>query len=171
MPQYKIVRHYKEYSIDFLVNEIVSLIYLAKIFDFKNLDRVKRKYLSKKLGVISHFLCDYMCLPHKENMTFKGSFREHCKYEKDLNKFAKSHVFTENVIELEPIDLFEFETVNLKQLVINYIDKVEEEYSKSVSFEQDLDFALNLSLNMSCFIIEVAEALAAEKDLRHSFVF
>lgn len=154
-----------------MVNEIVSLIYLSKIFDFKNLDRVKRKYFSKKLGVISHFLCDYMCLPHKENMTFNGSFREHCKYEKDLNKFAKSHVFTENVIELEPIDLFEFETVNLKQLVINYIDKVEEEYSKSVSFEQDLDFALNLSLNMSCFIIEVAEALAAEKDLRYSFVF
>ena len=165
------MRHYKEYSIDFLVNEIVSLIYLSKIFDFKKLDRFKKKYFSKKLGVISHFLSDYMCLPHKENMTFDNSFREHCKYEKDLNKFAKSHSFTEDVIELEPIDLFKSETVNLKELVINYIDKVEREYSKKVSFGQDLDFALNLSFNMSCFFLEVAEALATEKELRYSLVF
>lgn len=135
------------------------------------MDRFKKRYISRKIGVISHFLSDYMCLPHKENWTFDKSFVDHYKYEKDLNKYAKSHEFTENIIGVKPIDLYEDETIHLKELVINYIDQVEKEYSKSVSFKRDLDFALNLSFNMSSFILEVAQALATEKDLRYSFVF
>ncbi|WP_300409823.1 zinc dependent phospholipase C family protein [Lagierella sp.] len=171
LPQYKIVRHYKKYSEDFLVNEIVSLIYLFKFLNFKKIDRFKRKIFSTKIGVISHFLCDYMCLPHKENWTFDNAFKDHYKYERDLNRFVKSHNFTENVINVQPINLYEFETIHLKKLVIDYINKVEEEYSKAVSFKQDLDFALNLSLNISCFILDVVEALATQEDLRYSFLF
>lgn len=171
LPKYKIYRHYKSDSEEFLVNEIVNLIYICKFFNLKNLTKYKRNMISTKIGVISHFLSDYVCLPHKENWTFNDSFKKHVNYEKELNEIVKEHVFEKSVISLEKIVLDEFKTIYLKKLVKEYIDKVIEEYSKEKSYERDLNFALNLSSNISIFIFDTVEELSLENSMNFSFVF
>ncbi len=171
LPKYKIYSHYMEDSQDFLVNEIISLIYVARFFNFKQLDGFKRKVISNKIGVISHFLSDYVCLPHKENWTFNDSFKKHVQYEKELSEVAKKHEFKMDIIEIEEIDLFEFKTIHLKELVKDYLNRVVDEYSKEKSYGRDLDFALNLSKNISYFIFDTVEELNLQKAREYSLVF
>ncbi len=171
LPKYKIYRHYKSDSEEFLVNEIVNLIYICKFFNLENLNGYKRNMISTKIGVISHFLSDYVCLPHKENWTFNDSFKKHVNYEKELNEVVKNHVFEKSVIDLEKIELDEFKTIYLKKLVKEYIDNVIQEYSKEKSYERDLNFALNLSSNISMFIFDTVEEMSLENSANFSFVF
>ncbi len=171
LPKYKIYRHYMADSQEFLINEIIGLIYIARYFNFEKLDGFKRKMISNRVGVISHFLSDYVCLPHKENWTFNDSFKKHVVYEKELNEVVKTHEFKKDVITVENISLYEFKTVHLKELVKDYLNRVIEEYSKKQSYERDLDFALNLSTNISYFIFDTVEELNLQKAREYSFVF
>ncbi|MFY9284866.1 MAG: zinc dependent phospholipase C family protein [Miniphocaeibacter sp.] len=171
LPKYKIYRHYKEDSEEFLVNEIVNLIYICRFFNLKSLDNFKKKIISIKIGVISHFLSDYVCLPHKENWTFNEAFKKHVNYEKELNEVVKDHIFEKDIISTEKISLYECETIHLKKLVKEYINKVIDEYSLEQSYERDLNFALNLSTNISYFIFDVVNELNHEISMDYSFVF
>lgn len=171
LPKYKIYKHYKDDNENMVINEIISLIYIVKVFDFYNLSGFRKTILSNRLGVISHFLCDYVTLPHKEKWTFNDSFNKHVVYEKELNELAKNHKFNSNIISVEKINIYEDETIMLKSIVKKYIDDVVKEYSKSQSYERDLDFGLSLSLNVSLFIIETAIELNKNTSTEYSFVF
>ena len=171
LPKYKIYRHYREDSEEFLVNEIVNLIYILRYFNLNQLSGFKKNIISNKIGVISHFLSDYVCLPHKENWTFNDSFKKHVNYEKELSVEAKGHNFTKNIIETESIELYEFETIHLKELIKKYITKVVDEYSQEESYKRDLDFALNFSFNIACFIFDVVEELSLNTSMNYSFIF
>ena len=45
--------------------------------------------LSQELGVICHFLCDFLCVPHSYRWEFKHSMKKHLSYETELNTIAK----------------------------------------------------------------------------------
>lgn len=171
LPKYKIYKHYKDDNENMVINEIISLIYIVKVFDFYNLSGFRKTILSNRLGVISHFLCDYVTLPHKEKWTFNDSFNKHVVYEKELNELAKNHKFNSDIISIEKINIYEDETIMLKSIVKKYIDDVVKEYSKAQSYERDLDFGLSLSLNVSLFIIETAIELNKNTSTEYSFVF
>lgn len=59
----------------------------------------------------------------------------------------------------------------LKSIVKEYIDNVIVEYSKTQSYERDLDFGLSLSLNITQFILETALELNRNRSIEYSFVF
>ena len=63
-PYHKYVKHYKDYSLDY-VHRLVNGI------DISNLNEA-----SFKLGILGHYLTDYFCYPHNNNMTFKNDFKE-----------------------------------------------------------------------------------------------
>jgi len=158
LPQYKVKRHYKRESLNYVVGEIVKLIYISRFLELSSdIDPIKNKIISKKIGIISHYLSDFVCLPHAERWTFPNSMIKHMNYESKLNEYSIYHEFKKNIISVEDIDIFQDKTIRLKLLIKNYIEDVIDEYSKKTSFENDLDFALSLSLKISYFVIDIVK--------------
>lgn len=158
LPQYKFIRHYKDESLNFIVKEIMRVIFIGRFLDFnKVLDPLTINIISKKIGVISHYLSDYVCLPHAKRWTFVDSMVKHIKYESKLNEYAYNHDFNINIIDSDVIDFYDSNIFDIKEKVKNYINNVVEEYSLKEGYKNDLDFALSLNLNITHFIIDTIE--------------
>ncbi len=112
--------------------------------------------LSKKIGIISHYLTDYVCYPHAQRWTFSDSMVKHIKYENQLNDFAKSYNFnqSQSKINVPDIDLESLNLYNTKKIIKKYIDEVIDEYSKTPSFGNDLEFATFINKKITFFIID-----------------
>lgn len=165
LPQYKFIRHYKDESLNFIAREIMKVIFISRYLEFnKILDPLAIKILSKKIGIISHYLSDYVCLPHASRWTFTDSMIKHIKYESQLNEFAMSHSFKKNVINTNDLDIYDISTTTLKDSIKEYINKIVEEYSLQTGFRNDLNFALSLNLKISFFILDTIRAYSDEID-------
>ncbi len=155
LPRYKFIRHYQDESINYITKEILKIIFISRYLEFNRiLDPLAIKLLSKKIGIISHYLSDYVCLPHAKRWTFSDSMIKHIKYESALNNYAPMHSFKKNMINVDDIDMFSDESISLKVKIKNYIDQVVEEYSHKTSFKNDLNFALSLNLKITYFILD-----------------
>lgn len=155
LPRYKFIRHYQEESINYITKEIMKIIFISRYLEFnKILDPIAINLLSKKIGIISHYLSDYVCLPHAKRWTFSDSMIKHIKYESALNNYAPNHSFKKNIINVDDIDMFSHESISLKVKIKNYIEQVVEEYSHKTSFKNDLNFALSLNLKITYFILD-----------------
>ncbi|MFR7760039.1 MAG: zinc dependent phospholipase C family protein, partial [Peptoniphilus grossensis] len=160
LPYYKTKRHYFDESGDYIAREISKLIYFSRYsYSEGNESKLFINYMSKKLGIIMHYLCDFVCYPHAYRMTFIENLRKHVKYEQDLALYARENKFLEesfrDVISCEDINFFENSNIKLEKKVKAYLIKVTEEYKDSNhSFDNDLNFALNLSTNISILVIE-----------------
>lgn len=143
---------------------------MSRYVDFnKGVDSLTMKLLSRKIGIISHYLTDFVCVPHAKRWTFVGSMKKHLKYEKELDVYAKSHDFKKHIILTNDIDLYDNESVELKTQVKNYIETVIEEYSMKTSFKNDLDFAADFNTKISYFILDTISAYSEE--MQRQFVF
>lgn len=172
LPQYKLVRHYKEESLNFIAKEIMKVIFVSRYIEFnKILDPIAIKILSKKIGIISHYLSDYVCLPHASRWTFMDSMVKHIKYESQLNEFAMNHSFTKNVISVDDLDIYDIHMTELKNSIKEYVEKVIEEYSLKTGFKNDLNFALSLNLKMSYFILDTIKVYSSELDNHFALEF
>lgn len=172
LPYYKTKRHYFDESGDFIAREISKLIYFSRYsYSEGNESKLFINYMSKKLGIIMHYLCDFVCYPHAYRMTFIENLRKHVKYEQDLALYARENKFLEenfrNVISCEDINFFENSDIKLEKKVKAYLIKVIEEYKDSNhSFDNDLNFALNLSTNISILVIESILEYNGEFDIQ-----
>lgn len=165
LPKYKLIRHYKEESLNFIAKDIMKVIFISRYLEFnKILDPLAIKILSKKIGIISHYLSDYVCLPHANRWTFYDSMIKHIKYESDLNDFALTHDFKRNVINVNDLDIYDTHVINLKNKIKEYINNVVEEYSIKIGFKNDLNFALSLNLKIVYFILDTIDAYSDEME-------
>jgi len=157
LPKYKLIRHYQDESINFIAMEIMKIIFISRYIDFKKIkDPIGIKLLSRKIGIISHYLADYVCVPHAKRWTFNGTMIKHVRYEAKLNEYAPNHTFKKNVITVDNLDIYNDNLKSLRSTIIKYIEDVVKEYSESkVSFKNDLDFALSLNLKITYFILDV----------------
>lgn len=172
LPQYKFIRHYKDESLNYIAKEIMKVIFISRYLEFnKILDPLAIKILSKKIGIISHYLSDYVCLPHANRWTFMDSMIKHIKYESQLNDFAINHDFKKNVINIDDLDIYDISTTKLRNTIKEYIDKVVEEYSLKIGFKNDLNFALSLNLKISYFILDTITAYSDEIDSHFALEF
>lgn len=169
LPKYKIYSHYLDGSLNFVVNEIVGLIYITQRARIP-LQGFYRKFISTKIGVISHFLADYTCLAHHKKWRFKDEFRIHVAYEKNLHLSAKQHHFKE-IIRTDDLEISDFDRVLLKRIVKDYIINIVNEYSLEQSMERDLDFALDFNYKITQFILDTVSQLSMEGVRLHAFVF
>ncbi len=174
LPYYKFKRHYLDESLDYISKEIANLVYFSR-YSFKenNESSVFTSYLSKKLGIIMHYLCDYVCYPHAYRMTFMGNMKSHIKYEQELNIYAKENKLNEdeytNRVFVEDIDLYSDLDLKLKEKIKKYILEVVKEYKNSdKGFDTDLDFALDFCTKICSFVIE--SALVYDGNFDISFV-
>lgn len=172
LPYYKTKRHYFDESGDYIAREISKLIYFSRYsYSEGNESKLFINYMSKKLGIIMHYLCDFVCYPHAYRMTFIENLRKHVKYEQDLALYARENKFLEesfrDVISCEDINFFENSDIKLEKKVKAYLIKVIEEYKDSNhSFDNDLNFALNLSTNISILVIESILEYNGEFDIQ-----
>ena len=172
LPKYRFHRHYAKESLDYIVNEIVKLIFISRFIEFDSkTDPIKIKLISKKVGIISHYLSDFVCLPHAERWTFTTNMFKHIDYEAKLNEYVLDHEFKKNIIRTEDIDIFQNRIIKLKPIVREYIENVIEEYSMNSGFNYDLDYALSLNLKISYFIIDTINAYSKEVSRGFAFEF
>jgi len=148
----------------------MKVIFISRYVEFDSgLDPIPVNILSKKIGIISHYLADYVCLPHAKRWTFFNSMFKHLRYESELDEYVAKHDFKKNIIDTGDIDIYDAEGVSLKSKIVNYIEDVIEEYSLKVSFQNDLDFALSLNLKISYFILDTIKSY--NKDIHSQFAF
>ncbi len=168
LPQYRFIRHYQDESINYISKEIMKIIFISRYIEFNQiLDPIAIKILSKKIGVISHYLSDYVCLPHARRWTFADSMIKHIKYESNLNEYAPKHHFKKNVISVDDIDIFDSKIITLKATIRTYIEDVVKEYSMKTGFKSDLNFALSLNLKITYFILDTIQAYS--EDIHKTF--
>jgi len=160
LPQYKFVRHYKDESIDYIVKEIIKVIYVSRYVEFNTvLDPIAIKILSKKIGLISHYISDYFCLPHAKRWTFnvsKDVMIKHIKYESDLEEFSKTHTFNNNIVDFEDININN-DVENLYDSIKSFIEDGLDLYLQNEGFANDLDFANIMNIKIANFILETIE--------------
>lgn len=172
LPQYRLIRHYKDESLNFIAKEIMKVIFISRFLDFNNIfDPLTIKILSKKIGIISHYLSDYVCLPHANRWTFYNSMLKHVKYESRLNDFAVSHDFKKNVIYTKDLNIYDISVMDLKKEIKKYINDIVEEYSTKQGFKNDLDFALSLNLKLTYFILDTISLYSKEIEGHFAFQF
>ncbi|WBW50767.1 zinc dependent phospholipase C family protein [Peptoniphilus equinus] len=149
LPYYRLIRHYKDESIYFIVREISNLIHLYRYVDLSSMNRVEQDFFSYKLGIILHYLCDYTCYPHAMRQTYMDAAKTHMRYESELNLKATDHTFDTKPCHA-PIDGW-----RLKQSIRTFIDDYVDAYLKEpASYEHDLNSALCLGQAVGTLIIE-----------------
>lgn len=159
VPNYRFYRHYKKESLRFISNEIVKLIFISRFIDFDSyIEPIKIKLLSRKLGIISHYLSDFVCRPHAERWTFTTNMFKHINYEIKLNEYAPNHDFKKNIIQTPDIDIYQDRKIKLRHLIEKYIENVIHEYSRGAGYDYDLNYALSLSLRVSYFVLDTINA-------------
>lgn len=156
LPKYKFIRHYQDESINYVTLEIMKLIFVSRFIDLSKItDPLSIKVLSKKIGILSHYLSDYVCLPHAKRWTFTDSMVKHVRYESRLNDYSPTHDFKKNAISVNDLDIYDGNIISLHGTIKRYIEDVVVEYSTKTGFKNDLDFALSLNLKITYFIIDI----------------
>lgn len=124
-PYHKYVKHYKDNSFEFVENSI------CKLGESKNITE-----LSFKLGIVSHYLADYFCYPHFNNMTCTSKdILGHIKYERELSKYVEKYSkdFTKGYKFNNFVELMEAST---------------DDYKNNKRFEEDLKSSLMIVANL-----------------------
>lgn len=169
LPKYKLIRHYKDESLDYIVYHIKRVIFMSRYVNFRNVEYLSIKILSREIGIISHYLSDFVCAAHANRWTFIGNMKKHITYETKLNKYVKTHDFKKHVISTQDIDLYDNGDKDLEVQVRDYINMIIEEYSNlNSSFNKDLNFALDFTTKISLFILETISVYSEELQLQFS---
>lgn len=77
--------HFKPQSFDFICDEINEL----STHSFQS-NKEFNKFISNRIGIVTHFISDFFCVPHNDRQTYKKNFINHIKYEHKLHKLFKS---------------------------------------------------------------------------------
>lgn len=172
LPHFKLIRHYKDESLNFISKEIMRVIFINRFLDFNySLDSITVKILSRKIGIISHYLSDYVCLPHASRWTFFGNMKKHVSYEKKLDSISPKHDFKANKISIKNLDIYDIEQKDLQNKIKDYINDVVSEYSLKEDYQIDLDFSVSLNVNITSFILDTIDAYSEEIHGHFAFQF
>ncbi|MTI67179.1 MAG: zinc dependent phospholipase C family protein [Firmicutes bacterium] len=126
--------HYKDESFDFVIENIFKL--LKSDFDFNN--KYNENKLSVDLGIISHFLTDFFCIPHSQGWHFNTDMKKHLKYEINLHKKAKKYNYSARIIAP---NLGVITKSNIKKL----IEELHFDYRKIEDYKNDLKSSIDVA--------------------------
>lgn len=140
LPSYRLSMHemkdnYKD--VKNLINELIE-------------KKLSTKDLSKKLGIMTHYLCDFFTFPHNEN--YKSNIIMHELYERFQRRLMKNRI-------QETFDKYKEEcTLKIYNYsdIINYIDDMHSIYMiKESNKERDVIFATILIRVVNCSILNI----------------
>ena len=148
--------HFKPQSFNLICNRIAELANT----EFDN-STESHKFLSREIGVITHFISDFFCVPHNDRKTYKNNFMNHMAYENNLHK-----VFKEKEIKMNQLHFFSHLRNNCDGGIKDVIDDFHNEYlAQEESMENDHHYAIMASSLVSIFITEQVIKSMENKDI------
>ena len=159
-PKYKFIPHYYDESIDYVVEKIVALVpYMSELAYATAWKDLLNFPVSYKIGVISHYLCDYMTHPHARRIrcTSMKDIKSHMLYEKDVNRYVKKHGVDQDCVSNMEMGSFQGGKEELRIYVKEQITSLIELYKKeTITFRKDANFAYIVNVFISNVVCEAA---------------
>lgn len=141
MPLYhRHLKHYKYQNFEAILQMIEELSSINPSESIANLN-----FYSYRLGVITHYVCDYFCLPHHDRDAYHDRLKDHLIYEKNMHKDVKNYSNENTIYE----DLVDFNEFNLKYVVDTFMSKY---IADETSSENDIKYAISAS-SLVCSIL------------------
>lgn len=169
-PKYKFIPHYYDESIDYIVENIVRLVpYMSEILLDTPWSKLLIHAISYKIGVISHYLCDYMTHPHARRIrcTSMQDLREHLLYERELNRHVRSNGLDLDMVNGEVNHPFFVEREELRVMVKEKIESAVETYlEENISFANDAASAYGLNVTIMKLVCEAAYGYAVTRQVQ-----
>jgi len=108
--------------------------------------------VSKKIGIVTHYVADYFCAPHNDRLTYKHHIIDHIKYENSLHQ-----VFEETILGQKKIMPTSWLDFSRPEQVMNYLDELHKFYEdNSESFHNDLIGSLQATRSVASMIVREA---------------
>ncbi|AOY76449.1 zinc dependent phospholipase C family protein [Clostridium formicaceticum] len=138
------LRHFKPQSFDYICREIQQLSQYTLHHNKQHI-----KLLSTEIGIVTHFISDYFCVPHNDRKTYKNHFLEHLAYENNLHQQYKTY---SKKIEVSN-SFFNIDNTTTDSIQ-SLIDRLHEIYTlKKESYLNDLESSLQASTAVAFYII------------------
>ena len=138
--KYFFKKHYLKESYDMIESKVNYLCNL-------NLNSLSKYFsvgvLSQELGVICHFLCDFLCVPHSYRWEFKHSMKKHLSYETELNTIAKETNLNKFINDDIKYDSFG-----------EFFNSLYIEYQQILDHKNDLLFSVYACISVVNYIID-----------------
>lgn len=136
--------HFKPQSFNFICNEINKL----SNYRFEP-NREFIKFFSNRIGIVTHFISDFFCVPHNNRITYENNFIDHIRYEHQLHQLFKSFNSKVNVSK----NYFNISNSNSDSIKI-LVDALHLQYTeRGESFINDLHSSIHVSSIVGLFII------------------
>lgn len=142
------LKHFKPQSFDAICREIqkVSSVSLSD-------NRAHLAYISQKIGIITHYVADYFCVPHNDRKTYQDHFWDHLKYEGALHKSFKNTI-SDRDHKVNLVQGIDFTKLNQ---VKRYLDALHQRYeSQGENMENDIDSSLFAVKAVASMIVQHA---------------
>lgn len=136
--------HFKPDSFNVICNQIHQLAQSNLIYNKEFIE-----IFSKQIGIITHYIADYFCVPHNDRKKYKDHFISHLQYENNLHKLYKSS----NVIPVIKNTDFNMENQNINTIksIINTLHKI---YNvKNSSLMNDFESSIEATNIITSYII------------------
>lgn len=138
------LKHFKPQSFNYICNEIHRLS-LLKLMNNKKCISL----LSKQIGITTHYVADYFCIPHNDREKYKNHFLDHLQYEKNLHELYK---FLPENIEATKTD-FNIEN-KTSHSIKALLDKLHYIYTlKGESLTNDMESSIEAANIVASYII------------------
>jgi len=151
------LKHFKPQSFSVICNDISTL---ASSQTENNRAAIAR--LSRKIGVVTHYVADYFCVPHNDRSTYQHHIINHIQYENQLHLMYKDSDLKRKAATDQWLDFSDI------QKVMKYLDELHSAYSnRSESLLNDLNGSLQASravatmIAQQAFLSEIAASTAA----------
>ena len=141
------LKHFKPQSFSVICNDI-SALSSSQAED----NRGAISKLSQNIGVVTHYVSDYFCVPHNDRTTYQHHIINHIQYENQLHRIYKESDLQKRKAATD--QWLDFTDV---QKVMNYLDELHDAYSrKSESLLNDFNSSLQASRAVATMIVQQA---------------
>lgn len=140
------LKHFKPQSFTTICQDIAALS-SARAED--NQATISR--LSQKIGIVTHYVADYFCVPHNDRETYHNHIISHIKYENKLHQMYKDTTLPRKKNLLHGPDFSRLDHV------MNYLDDLHDAYAtRHESLLNDMNSSLQASRSVASLIVQQA---------------
>lgn len=138
------LKHFKPQSFNHICDEIYQLSQLSLVNNKEHI-----KLISKQIGIVTHYVADYFCVPHNDRRTYKNHFLNHIQYENNLHKLYTSNQ-EKTITANNDFNIDNRTSYNIKSL----LDNLHSIYSlKEESFINDFKSSIEATSLVASYII------------------